>query len=283
MKSGSIAFFGFGTLPLALGALVLFGPPPAPAVTTITITANEFALQAPDTVPAGPVRINLLNQGKEFHHVWIARLEDGRTMADVEAALKQPGHPPTWLRDVGGPNAPMPGGGTANATVVLKEGTYVLGCWIPSPDGVPHLMKGMVRKLTVVSAKHFVPAPAPTVTMTLHDYGFALSRPLTAGRHVIEVRNLAEQGHEIELVTLAAGKSAHDLLAWIEKEEGVPPGAAIGGVSPIAKGEVAWFEVDLKPGRYALICFLPDAKDGKPHFAHGMVQELELGTQRAAS
>jgi hypothetical protein len=282
MKSGSIALFGFGTLPLALGALVLLGPPAAPAVTTITITANDFALQAPDTVPAGPVRINLLNQGKEFHHVWIARLEDGRTMADVEAALKQPGHPPTWLRDVGGPNAPMPGGGTANATVVLKEGTYILGCWVPSPDGVPHIMKGMVRKLTVMPAKHFAPAPAATVTMTLHDYGFSLSRPLTPGRHVIEVRNLAGQSHEIELVSLARGKSAHDLLAWIEKEDGVPPGAAIGGVSPIAKGEVAWFEVDLTPGRYAFICFLPDAKDGKPHFAHGMVQELELGTERAS-
>jgi len=34
--------------------------------------------------------------------------------------------------------------------------------------------------------------------------------------------------------------------------------------------------VDLKPGRYALICFLPDASDGKPHFEHGMVREIEL-------
>lgn len=283
MKSGSIALFGFGTLPLALGALVLFGPPPAPAINTITITANEFALEAPDTVSAGPVTINLLNQGKEFHHVWIARLENGRTMADVEKALATPGHPPAWLRDVGGPNAPMPRGGMANATVVLKEGSYVLGCWVPSPDGVPHIMKGMVRELTVLPAKRFAPAPRPTVTMTLHDYGFALSQPLTPGRHVIEVRNLAEQSHEIELVTLETGKSAHDLLTWVHKPEGAAPGAPVGGVSPIARGEVAWFEVDLREGRYALICFLPDAKDGKPHFAHGMVQELELTSERAAS
>ena len=94
MQSGSTALFGFGTLPLALGALVLFGPPPTPSATTITVTANEFALQAPDTVSAGPVTFNLQNDGKEFHHVWIARLEGGRTMADLEAAMKQPSPPP---------------------------------------------------------------------------------------------------------------------------------------------------------------------------------------------
>ena len=283
MSSGSTALFGFGALPLALGALVLFGPPSAPAVQTITVTADEFTLTAPDTLAAGAVTFRLENQGKEFHHLWIARLEKGKTMADLHAAMKQPGPPPAWLRDVGGPNAPMPGGGTANATIVLQEGTYVLGCWIPGPDGVPHLMKGMVRELTVVPVRRFVPPPAPTLKMTLHDYGFSLSGPLTPGRHVIEVRNLAEQSHEIELASLETGKSVQELLAWTHRPEGTPPGAAIGGVSPIARGAVAWFQVDLKPGRYALICFLPDAKDGKPHFEHGMVQEIEVGRALAGS
>ena len=78
------------------------------------------------------------------------------------------------------------------------------------------------------------------------------------------------------MARLEPGKTAHDLLAWIEKPAGAIPGTAIGGVSPLARGEVAWFEVDLSPGRYALICFLPDAEDGKPHFVHGMVRELEV-------
>ena len=75
MSSGSTALFGFGALPLALGALVLFGPPSAPAVQTITVTADEFTLTAPDTLAAGAVTFRLENQGKEFHHLWIARLE----------------------------------------------------------------------------------------------------------------------------------------------------------------------------------------------------------------
>ena len=45
----------------------------------------------PATTSKERVTFNLLNQGKEFHHVWIVRLEDGRTMQDVHAALKNPG------------------------------------------------------------------------------------------------------------------------------------------------------------------------------------------------
>jgi hypothetical protein len=40
---------------------------------------------------------------------------------------------------------------------------------------------------------------------------------------------------------------------------------------------VAFITADFTPGEYALICFLPDAKDGKPHFAHGMIQQIHIG------
>ena len=31
-----------------------------------------------------------------------------------------------------------------------------------------------------------------------------------------------------------------------------------------------------EPGSYALICFVPDAKDGKPHAMHGMLKTLTV-------
>ena len=37
-------------------------------------------------------------------------------------------------------------------------------------------------------------------------------------------------------------------------------------------GSHAFIELDLKPGSYGLLCFVPDAKDGKPHAAHGMMR-----------
>jgi len=95
---------------------------------------------------------------------------------------------------------------------------------------------------------------------------------------VIEVRNDGDQTHEVELVRLAPGKSVHDVLAWVEKPAGPPPGLPLGGVSPLARGGVASFEVDLAPGHYyGMICFLPDTKDGKPHHEHGMIQEFGVG------
>jgi hypothetical protein len=44
----------------------------------------------------------------------------------------------------------------------------------------------------------------------------------------------------------------------------------------MAKGAAAYVTIDFTPGDYALVCFLPDAKDGKPHFTHGMVKQIHV-------
>jgi hypothetical protein len=43
----------------------------------ITITSVDFSFVAPDTVPAGLIRIRLSNNGQEHHHAQIARLHPG--------------------------------------------------------------------------------------------------------------------------------------------------------------------------------------------------------------
>ena len=251
---------------------------PAVAGHVVAVETKEYAFEAPDTIAAGLTTIRLTNMGNELHHAWLVRLDGGHTMADVADALKSNGPPPAWVRDVGGPNAVIHGE-TADAVLMLTPGQYVLLCFVPGADGVPHAMKGMVRPITVVAKKSASkPAALPAVssTITLTDYGFAFSKPLAAGRQTIRVRNVAEQSHEILLVTLAPGKSPMDVAAWAEHPDGPPPGKPIGGVTGIAKNGEMYFTADLKPGRYGLICFLPDAKDGKPHFAHGMVRDFEV-------
>jgi uncharacterized cupredoxin-like copper-binding protein len=279
MKPLSLALLSLAALPLALGAFARHG---GAAPRTVTVTARDFALDLPDSMAAGAVTLRLVNQGKEFHHVWIARLEDGHTVDDVLAAMKTRAPLPAWLKDAGGPNAPRPMGGEASATVLLQPGRYIVACLIPSKDAVPHLMKGMVRQLTVVPTAHPAKAPAADAIMTLRDYSFFLSRPLAPGKHVIEVRNEGTQWHEFELVQLAPGKTPQDVIAFIEHGTGTPPGLPLGGISPLAVGGTSYMPVDLQPGRYALICFLPDLTDGKQHFEHGMVQQFEVGEGLAA-
>lgn len=271
---------------VAGGVLALAGaaasPSPAssaPAAATprvVTVTATDYAFQAPDTVMAGPTTIRLVNQGKELHHVALWRLEQGKTMADFFAAMQHEGPPPAWAIPVGGPNAPVPGG-EADASLELKPGRYMMICFIPSPDGKPHVMKGMSKEMMVVPAYGATSTmPAADVTMTLSDYAFELSKPLTAGRHQIRVVNQAEQPHEVLLVALAPGKTPMDVAAWAEKPEGPPPGRPIGGTVGLAKGLDNIITVELTPGEYGLICFLPDAKDGKPHFLHGMTRQFTV-------
>lgn len=250
---------------------------PAPAANVVTVVAKEYAFEAPASIPAGLTTIRLVNDGKELHHVSLIRLTDGKTMEDLMSALRKPGPLPAWAHEAGGVNPPRPDGGEADVTQRLEPGNYVLTCFVPSPDGTPHMMKGMSRALTVApSSGAQAPDPVPDVVMTLTDYKFALSKPLTPGKHVIRVENAGQQAHELVLARLAPGKTAGDLAKWIDKMQGPPPGEPIGGVAGMAPGGRAYITVDLAPGDYGFLCFLPDVKDGKPHAAHGMVDQIKI-------
>ena len=49
---------------------------------------------------------------------------------------------------MGGPNAVTPGD-TGTATQTFEPGNYVFVCWIPTADGTPHIMKGMMHAMVV--------------------------------------------------------------------------------------------------------------------------------------
>jgi hypothetical protein len=241
----------------------------------VTVVANDFAFEAPTEVPAGLTRFVLKGQGKEIHHATIAKLEDGKTVADVMAAFKTPGPPPSWLTFIGGPNVPDPGA-EANATVELTPGNYALICFVDTPDKVPHFAKGMVHGFTVTPSTTNAMTPTADVSLALVDYAFNFDKPLTAGRHTIKVTNPSGQDHEIQLIQLASGKTMADMQHWIEKMQGPPPGKAVGGVAGMTPGATNYFDVDLTPGEYVAICFIPDKKDGKPHFLHGMARQFTV-------
>jgi hypothetical protein len=186
MKPGLITLLGLAASPLALtGYIWSRGWESAPALPeTVTVTAHDYSLDAPDTLPEGAVTLRLLNQGKEFHHLWLVRLDEGKTAEDLLAALKRRAPLAGLVEDLGGPNAPMPGGGESNATVMLTPGNYVMACLIPSRDGVPHVMKGMMRPLTVVRAWRRAELPVADVHLaaSLPLYLAAAACPPTTPR-----------------------------------------------------------------------------------------------------
>jgi len=255
-------------------------PAAAPAANVVHIVAKDYSYDSPDQIPAGLTTLHLMNQGKEVHQAQLLKLTGGKTYNDFTTALKAAkpdAPPPPWVVPLGGPNAAPPGG-TAAATSTLEPGNYALVCFIPAADGIPHVMKGMSRGLVVTAATGAVAAePTPTTDLTLSDYKFAFSSPLKSGENVIRVDNTAGQPHEVVLFKLLPGKTMKDFEAWLPVSDKAPPPAApLGGIVGQVKGQHAFFTVNLDPGDYVLVCFLPDAKDGKPHFTHGMVQALKI-------
>jgi plastocyanin len=251
---------------------------PSSGPATVTVTANDFSFDAPGQVPAGAVTMRLVNNGKELHHAQMIRIEDGKTMEDIAKALKNPGPPPSWVKWVGGPNAALPGKET-HATSVLTPGLYAYLCFIPSGDKVIHAAKGMVLPFEVMPASSTSAAELPVTdaTITLVDYDFQLSQPLTAGKRTILVLNDGPQPHEVALLKLAPGKTVADFVAWdAGGMKGPPPAEPIGGVVALDKGARASFTADLSPGEYGLLCFVPDTKDGRPHLAHGMIKTIKV-------
>ena len=252
----------------------------AAAPNVVTITASEYKFEMPDQIPAGLTTFRLSDTGKEIHHATLIKLDSGKTVNDLVTGIKnmKPGTPPPgWVIPSGGPNAVAPGSSVA-LTAVVQPGNYAVVCFIPDSKGVPHVAHGMAKALTVTPNPNAnMSEPAADITVTLKDYQFDFSTPLTAGKHTIKIVTAPGQPHEFTLFQLTPGKAATDLTKFVETGmKGAPPGMPIGGVAAMAAGDAAYYEVDLQPGDYAIICFLEDAKDGKPHYTHGMIQQIKV-------
>lgn len=260
----------------AVALMGMSGPKPAPkAPTSLRIVARDFGYDLPASVPSGPTRIELVNGGHDLHHAQLVRLEQGKTLADL-AAFPHDAPPPAWVVMVGGPGAVAPGDSSA-VIQTLTPGNYAVLCFIPGPDQVPHVAKGMAAGFTVTTTPNGARAPQPTSTVRLVDFGFAPSQRLTAGRQMIRVVNDGAQPHEIVMFQLLPGKTVADLQAWQMEIKGPPPARLVGGTVGLGRGGEALMDVALEAGNYVFTCFIPDAKDGKPHFMHGMTLPVVVG------
>jgi len=266
---------------LKLAALALLAAATAPHVrkpNVVTVTARDFAFELPASIPAGVTTFNFVNKGTVEHHMTIYRLDAGRTAPEALKAVIAAGFAPrpSWMHPVGGPQAISPGV-RGNATVLLVPGSYFVFCEIPGPDTVPHFMKGMAKAFTVTGPPRVGALPTADLALSLTDYDFIFSHPLTRGRHTIAVTNHSAQSHMVVMNRFDRGTGLKEFLAWANNPQGKPaPGYTAGGVTEIPAGATVTFTGNFVPGHYGMICFIPDSKDQRPHFMHGMQKEFDV-------
>lgn len=262
----------------ALGAaLVVAGCASRPAtapVQVVDVTAGDFFFRAPDTIRAGRTEFRMTNAGG--HHILvIARLDSGRTLADVMAVPDTVSESPAWMVDMGGPIT-GDSNGVISATLDLTPGRWLLYCYFGDDNGVPHYAKGMVKEL-IVAGPAAAPSPASDadVIVTVTDFDFTLSRPITAGRHTIRFVNTGAQGHEVIIDRLNEG--AH-LADWVEarRQRRPRPARSAGGLGGLPAGQTMDLTTDVAPGNYVWFCYFDDAATGKKHTELGMIKEVRV-------
>lgn len=163
-------------LPMALATLVLTlaagagaprllaaqAAPPKPAATPaaartaapitkidlITVSGMDYAFSLPQTLNAGVVTFNLVNNGADLHAMTLLELPAKHTLREFLDMYHDKGIIPPWMPAVG-QTATIAPNQEAFLTARLKPGRYVLACLIPGRDGRAHTEKGMVQFVTV--------------------------------------------------------------------------------------------------------------------------------------
>lgn len=117
-----------------------------------------------------------------------------------------------------------------------------------------------------------------SVSVEALDYSFAgMPTSLPSGRVAVAFDNQsANEQHELVVFVKAEGveQPMTELLA-LPEEEAASLATPVGFVFA-EPGQRNGLILDLEPGQYAAVCFVPvgGAEDGSPHFVHGMVTDF---------
>lgn len=251
---------------------------PESLVNEARYTAVEYSFEGPETIESGWTRLTLDNQGELAHDLWMIKLEEGKTLDDVMAALQSDGIP-EWTEFYGQITAQP--GEEASYMTNLTPGSYVILSFGQAEDGPPDAAQGMLEMVTVTEADSAVTEadlPQSELSIDLVDFDFRVAGAFTGGEQLVRVSNIGSTLHEMALAPLLPETTFAEFEASLatmgeDGPQGVGEPIAFMMVSP---GVSTYVPLEFEEGgRYVLICFLPDA-EGTPHYERGMVHELTI-------
>lgn len=268
----------------------------------VTLTVANGTVTTSGDIAAGTTLITVDNQSEAPAGISFVQLPEGVSLDEALAVLGPPPAPEgTPGADAaaspegdggGGPEGPppplfyemtwaggafAPPGGKAEVVVNFTPGEWVL---VGDPDS------GLAPVTVQVSGEAGAPvAVASDVTVELKNFQVILPDNIAAGDMVWTATNKGDQPHEMFIVktprrlTLEEADIVLNLPEGELPPEGVPDPSQfqeIGGLAPISKDQTVSFELNLEPGAYVAVCFMPDKDTGMPHALKGMVTIFEV-------
>lgn len=241
---------------------------------TATGDADAPTYEVAGESPAGLTEITFTNNAKgDQADGQLVRVDGEHSDQEVLAMLKKAmGGKPVedWFQAQAGVGS-VRSGATTTVTQVLEPGKYYVLGGDDAPKGPPASFE--------VTGDGGGELPEVAASIDASEYTFAASG-LKAGKQQIRLENAGSNWHHFIGFPIIEGATIEDVKKFAETEKGKPP---IDFESPNAisstvmdAGVSQVVEADLKPGKYAFLCFLADRQGGAPHVARGMISEVEV-------
>lgn len=239
----------------------------------VTIQASADGLTVPEEMPEGAVSVTIENNSEAPVVPMLFRLNEGESLDSFMAAMANGPEAGIQLGTLFG-GMLTPPGATSTANYSLVPGSYIvldLGGEMPG-----------VAPFTVADAEGegvALPMPDDAIHVHLYDFAFSLPTQVSAGEHTFVLHNEGEQWHEMVVMPLDSNMSLGEFTAMLNaaaSEDSGPPSEGLVWL-PMAQGTMASFDLNLEPGLYGVLCFLPDLLgEGHTHASEGMWQIIEV-------
>jgi len=218
----------------------------SPQLEKATLVASGSALEFVPTLRSEPVKITLQNEGRRPTRVLFARLNDGVTLEEFEAALKKGFEAFFPLITPAGSTVRAEPGAQTSVTITFPEGRYAVAA--------EPFAKIRPAAFDVEGGGAIGASPEADYRVEEGEYFIKMPDQLAAGRVTLAISNVGGLGHELIL------------FRDDDKRE-------IGTIAPAPGGKL-WATFKLRPGRYTAVCYIPDLQTGKPHANLGMKTEF---------
>ncbi|HSX34770.1 MAG TPA: hypothetical protein VLF62_03960 [Candidatus Saccharimonadales bacterium] len=241
-------------------------------------SSGQITIQQGQVLQAGPVVDVQVTSSYATADPEIFQLRNGATLAQMDAKIVQAGQggqtaaaAMQWFIQ----NTTFYGGLSQTGSVsfhrIMAVGTYYVAQMNPSATVKP---SNTAKQFTVIGKPNAI-QPYADQTLLMNDVSsdrFVVSSftgqlhngPLTVSNHSSEM-------HFSRFVQVKAGTTNAQISAWLAGgADPTVPGGSVESFGTLSSYQVAQLDLNVNPGTYVILDFIPDKATGTPHALQGM-------------